>query len=319
MSKLLEVCNFSLDLISNYQSLPLLQNINFSINKGEIFSLVGESGCGKSVCSMALTKILAKNLFSYKTGSIKFEGDDILKMNFLELQKIRSQKISYIFQDPFSALNPIKKIKHQIIESHLINGKTKKEALEKAKYLLNQVGISDVTQRLESYPNQMSGGMLQRICIAMALMSDPILLIADEPTSAIDVTIQAQLVELLLKLKEENHMTILFISHDLGLVNYLSDRIGVMYAGQMVEIGGTEKIIQKPKHPYTFDLIQTVPTFLESRKIESIDGIVPTPLEFPKGCHYNTRCKRVIEECFQTKPKLEQIEENRKVACFKHL
>ena len=313
--KLLEVKNLHLNLSSN-SLLPILQDIDFFIVRGEIFSLVGESGCGKSICCMSLTRILPKNLFQYEKGEILFENRDILKLNLVELQKIRSQKIAYVFQDPFSYLNPLKKIEKQMIESYILNiNDNPKEAIEKATYVLNRVGISDIKERLQSFPHQLSGGMLQRVCIAMALMCDPILLIADEPTSAIDVTIQAQLVELLIGLKEEKNMTILFVSHDFGLVSYLSDRMAVMYAGQIVEMGNTNEIIQEPKHPYTQDLIQTVPSFLFDKEIKGIDGIVPAMNELPKGCHYNTRCKKPKNRCFNKKPKLLQSEE-RRVSCF---
>ncbi|MCX7998265.1 MAG: ABC transporter ATP-binding protein, partial [Leptospiraceae bacterium] len=252
MNPLLSVRNFYLDFFVNNKSLPILQDLSFDILEGEILALVGESGCGKSVTSLAITKLLPINLASYKSGEIFFRNKNILNSSEEELVEIRGKEIAYIFQDPFTSLNPIMKIKKQIIESYIIHiSPNEKEAIEKAEYLLQKVGITEVQERLESYPGQMSGGMLQRICIAMALMCDPKLLIADEPTSALDVTVQAQLVELLLDLKEELKMSILFISHDIGLVGYLADRIAVMYAGQIIEIGKKQNVIQNPLHPYT--------------------------------------------------------------------
>lgn len=315
---LLSVKNFYLDFIINNQTLPILQDISFTIHEGEVLALVGESGCGKSVTSLAITKLLPSNLTNYKSGEISFKNKNILTISEEELIKLRGKEIAYIFQDPFTSLNPIFKIKKQIIESYLLHiSPNEKEALEKAEYLLQKVGITEVRERLESYPGQMSGGMLQRICIAMALMCDPKLLIADEPTSALDVTVQSQLIELLLNLKQELKMSILFISHDIGLVGYLADRIAVMYAGQIVELGAKANVIKTPMHPYTKSLIASVPTIHIARNVplKIIHGIVPTPSEYPVGCHFSTRCEQVFEKCKETKPKLQDLK-NQSVRCF---
>jgi peptide/nickel transport system ATP-binding protein len=245
-------------------------------------------------------------------------GTNILEVSDEKLRSIRGKEISYIFQDPFTSLNPLKKIKDQIIESYKIHiSKNEKEAVNKAKYLLNKVGLTELDDRLNSYPGQMSGGMLQRICIATALMCDPKLLIADEPTSALDVTIQSQLVDLLLKIKEETQMSILFISHDISLVASLAKRIAVMYAGQIIEIGGTDKLIEKPMHPYTEALLRSIPSGIKTnQKLTVIDGTVPSPANYPIGCHFSTRCPRVMEKCKLNKPELYQITKNRRSACF---
>ncbi|WCL48540.1 ABC transporter ATP-binding protein [Leptospira sp. GIMC2001] len=320
---LLDVKNLSLDLKTNGTRLPVLQNLNFQLFKGEFLSLVGESGCGKSLTALSLTKLLPKQLADYKSGEVVFGNRDLLKLDGKELQNVRGLEIAYIFQEPFSALNPLHKIKDQIIEGYLVHGLgSKKMAIEKAEYLLSRVGITDIKERMNSYPNQMSGGMLQRICIAMALVCDPKLLIADEPTSAIDVTIQAQLIELLFDMKKEFNLSALFISHDIAMVGRIADRIAVMYAGQIAEIGSVDTVIDHPSHPYTKALLNAYPSIKkDSDKLTPIPGIVPSPDNYPIGCHFSDRCGEVMDKCKLTKPKLFDLEkqsniESSKVACF---
>ena len=316
MSNLLEVNNFSVDIHSEGGVLPVLQDINFSIAKGEFFSLVGESGCGKSVCSMSLTRLMPANITKYKHGEVIFDGKNLLTLPFEEIRKVRGRQISYIFQDPFTSLNPLKKIGEQIIEPYLIHiSDNRKQALDKAKFLLDKVGVTDLAERLNSYPSQMSGGLLQRIAIAAALICDPVLLIADEPTSAIDVTVQAQFIDLLLNLKEENDMSVLFISHDMGLVANISDRIAVMYAGNIIETGQTGEIIDSPRHPYTSALIASVPSIRHGERLQSIPGIVPTPINYPDGCHFFNRCSRAMDEC-RNKPEMKNFSSTHKAGCF---
>jgi peptide/nickel transport system ATP-binding protein len=316
---LLEVENLNLELISQNKNIPILLNLNFKIYEKEIFSLVGESGSGKSLTSLSLTKLLSRKQFQYISGKVKLFEKDIYSFEDDELKTIRGKEIAYIFQDAFSSLNPLKKIKEQIIESYLIHiSENKKEAIEKAEYLLTRIGITDLKTRLDSYPNQMSGGMLQRILIASALMCDPKLLIADEPTSALDVTIQSQLVDLLLEIQKETNMSILFISHDLPLVNQLSNRIGIMYAGQIVEMGETKSIISKPAHPYTRALVSSIPDGynLKQKELKIIDGIVPSPLNYPNGCHFQERCQFKFSKCESLKPSLIKLNEKQSAACF---
>ncbi|XDD50154.1 ABC transporter ATP-binding protein [Leptospira sp. WS92.C1] len=320
-SSLLQVKNLSLDLRSENNWIPVLQNLNFEVKEGEILSLVGESGCGKSLTSLALTRLIPSNISRIRSGEILYQGKDLLKLSAQELRKIRGKEIAYVFQEPFAALNPLMKIKDQMIEAYLVHiSQNKKEAIEKAEFLLSSVGITDIKQRLYSYPNQMSGGILQRISIAMALMCDPSLLIADEPTSAIDVTIQAQLVELLLNLQKQNQMSILFISHDFGLVGTIADRIAVMYAGRITELGNTDSVIDFPAHPYTIDLLRSIPSLAKSvNDLLPIHGIVPSPDQYPIGCHYSTRCQSVFNTCKETKPELSDIsstQEPHLSACF---
>jgi len=316
--ELLKVQNLSIDLYSEKTRLPVIDNVSFEVKKKEVHALVGESGCGKTVTSLALTKLLPKGISSYKTGKILFNGNDLLQLTPTGLGKIRGKQISYIFQDPFTSLNPLKKIKDQISEGYLIHiSANKTEAIDKAKYLLTKVGLTDLDSRLNSYPNQMSGGMLQRISIAMALMCDPALLIADEPTSAIDVTIQAQLIELLQNLKDELGMSILFISHDIGLVSSIADRVSVMYAGKLVETGMTADIIERPSHPYTNALIQSVPSLkLGQKRLKTIEGIVPSPLDYPNGCRFSNRCEKKISTCSEKEPDMIKTGENHFTGCF---
>ncbi|EMJ98017.1 ABC transporter ATP-binding protein [Leptospira alstonii] len=309
---LLQVKNFSLDLLSENRWLPVLQDLSFDVRQGEILSLIGESGCGKSLTSLALTRLIPSNISRVKSGEILYQGKNLLKLSSEELRKIRGKEIAYVFQEPFAALNPLLKIQDQMTEAYLMHvSSNQKEALEKAEFLLFSVGITDIKQRLYSYPNQMSGGILQRISIAMALMCDPTLLIADEPTSAIDVTIQAQLVELLLSLQKQNGMSILFISHDFGLVGTIADRIAVMYAGRIAEIGDTDSVIDSPNHPYTEDLLRSIPSLAKSvEDLQPIHGIVPSPDQYPIGCHYSTRCQIAVNSCKESKPELFPIRSN---------
>ncbi|EQA34782.1 oligopeptide/dipeptide transporter, C-terminal domain protein [Leptospira inadai serovar Lyme str. 10] len=303
---ILSVSNLSLDLRTEIGYVPLLQNLSFQLEKGKVLALVGESGCGKSICSLALTKLLPLDLFRVAGGEILFESQNLLTLPSKKLEKIRGKDIAYVFQEPFSSLDPLQKIKDQMTEGYLIHSVgSRKEAEQKAEYLLSSVGITDVTMRMESYPHQLSGGILQRVCIAMALMCNPKLLIADEPTSALDVTVQAQLVELLLKLKGEFGLSVLFISHDFGLVSHIADKICVLYAGNVSEIGETDSVIEFPSHPYTQDLLNSLPSrFITTGAFKTIEGRVPSPGSYPPGCHYQNRCRSAFQRCRESKPEL---------------
>ncbi|TGL62823.1 ABC transporter ATP-binding protein [Leptospira sarikeiensis] len=307
---ILKVSDLNLELSKEGIFVPLLENINFEIRKGEVLALVGESGCGKSVCSSAITKLLPKEFFRYASGEILFNGEDLLKVDQETLRKIRGRKISYVFQDPFSSLNPLSKIKNQMTEGFLNQGLgTYKEAIEKAEYLLGAVGITDIKLRLDCYPHQLSGGILQRVGIGMSLMCDPELLIADEPTSALDVTVQAQLLDLLLKLKEKMNLSVLFISHDFGLVSHIADRICVLYAGRISELGTVDQVLDTPNHPYTKDLLDSLPShFSQTGVFRPIEGKLPSPGNYPKGCHYSDRCDSVFSHCKTTKPILKNTD-----------
>lgn len=316
--KAIEVKDLSVHIKTDDGTLPIVSGISFHLKKGETLALVGESGCGKSITCLALTKLLPSNNTIYPTGSILFEGNNLLESSSEKLRSVRGREIAYVFQEPFSSLNPLHKIGNQLIESFLLHGLgSKEEAEKKAIYLLERVGITDAKHRLEQYPNQFSGGMLQRVCIAMALMCDPKILIADEPTSAIDVTIQLQLIELLKELRKENGMSVLFISHDIGLVSHIADRIAVMYAGKIVEQGSVDMVIDSPKHPYTKALISAYPTHENiGKKLVTIDGIVPSPKSYPSGCRFHTRCKDKLEICDTSIPKPTVVSDSQTVECF---
>ncbi len=314
----LEVKDLSIDFITEEGNLSILQKLNFGIQPGEIFALVGESGCGKSMTALALTRLLPSNLARFKTGNILFGGKDLASLQMSELQRVRGKEIAYVFQEPFSSFDPLQKLGYQLTESYLYHSLgTEAEALKKAKYLLETVGISDPELRLEQYPNQLSGGMLQRASIAMALMTDPMLLIADEPTSAIDVTIQLQLIELILDLKKSRNLSVLFISHDIGLVSYLANRIGIMYAGKLVEVGTVDEILDNPSHPYTKALIQAYPKNNSSKvRLGAIEGRVPLPKDYPVGCHFQDRCSERLSKCKDSKPKSTQLSKTHSAECF---
>lgn len=314
----IEVNDLQIQIKTDDGILPIVSGIRFHLEKGETLALVGESGCGKSITSLALTKLLPSNNTIYPTGSILFENQDLMKSSSEHLRSIRGREIAYVFQEPFSSLNPLHKIGNQLMESFLLHGLgSKEEAEKKAIYLLERVGITDAKQRLEQYPNQFSGGMLQRVCIAMALMCDPKILIADEPTSAIDVTIQLQLIELLKELRKEHGMSVLFISHDIGLVSNIADRIAVMYAGKIVEQGSVDRVIDTPKHPYTKALIAAYPTHENiGKKLVTIDGIVPSPKSYPSGCRFHTRCQDKLDVCSVKVPKPTQLSDSQIVECF---
>lgn len=300
----LSVQNLSIQMKTEDGIISIVDQVSFSVNKGEIFSLVGESGCGKTMTALAITKLLPYQTTTYPTGVVYFKNTDILQTKPEDLRSIRGTGIAYIFQEPFSSLNPLQKIGEQLIEGFLLHKLgTVEDAKAKAIRLLERVGITDPKTRLEHYPNQFSGGMLQRVCIAMALMCDPQLLIADEPTSAIDVTIQVQLVQLLKDLQKEKGMGILFISHDIGLVSQIADRIGVMYAGKLIEVGTVEDIIETPSHPYTKALVSAYPSENNlGKKLITIDGIVPIPKNYPIGCRFRDRCQSKKEVCSQEPP-----------------
>lgn len=316
--KAIDVKDLSIQIKTDDGILPIVSEISFHLDKGETLALVGESGCGKSITSLALTKLLPSNTTIYPTGSVLFDGFDLMKSSSEHLRSVRGKEISYVFQEPFSSLNPLHKIGKQLVESFLLHGLGSiEEAENKAIYLLERVGITDAKQRLEQYPNQFSGGMLQRVCIAMALMCDPKILIADEPTSAIDVTIQLQLIELLKELRKEHGMSVLFISHDIGLVSNIADRIAVMYAGKIVEQGNVDLVIDSPKHPYTKALISAYPTHENiGKKLVTIDGIVPSPKSYPSGCRFHTRCKEKMEICDSKIPYPSLVKESQIVECF---
>jgi len=314
---ILSVENLTVDFYTYEGVLHVLDDVNFQIRRGEIFGLVGESGCGKSVTSRLIMGLIASNA-NIKSGRILFDGRDILKMPEDELNKIRGREISMIFQNPIGSLNPVFKVKEQmanVIMNH--QGVDKDTAIDKALKLLKLVNMPDPERVLESYPFELSGGMAQRVMIAMAISSKPKLLIADEPTTALDVTIQAQILKLIKELQEKLGMSVLFITHDLGVVAQLCDRIGVMYAGSVIAYGSTSEILKNPKHPYTMGLMGAIPRpEYKGKPLPSIKGSVPNYLDPPSGCRFHPRCSYAMDICSKKKPKMVAVGENHHVACW---
>ena len=300
---LLEVNDLSVSFLSDGKLLPAVSNVSFSVEEGEILALVGESGCGKSITCMSLARLLpgaARILggeVKLKTGPGK--TTDVMKLEGRELRKIRGGKIAYIFQEPSVSLNPVFRVGEQIAEALELHRPDVSDPWKEAEELLKKVGIPDPASRVRLYPHEMSGGMQQRVMIAMAIASHPALLIADEPTTALDVTIQAQILDLLLELRRTLGTSMILVTHNLGIVSETADRVAVMYAGRIVEMGKVRELIDSPEHPYTRALLAAVPVLGgDSGRLSTIPGSVPLPAEFPAGCRFSTRCER----CLQASP-----------------
>ncbi|MFL0250447.1 ABC transporter ATP-binding protein [Clostridium neuense] len=315
---LLEVKDLKTSFYDKGEKIEAVRGISFKIDDGEILGIVGESGSGKSVAMKSILGIVPKNA-KIENGEIFFEGKDILKLSGKEKQKIKGNDMSMIFQDPMTALNPLITIGKHLEEVILRYNKiTKEEARKKAVDILNLVGIPMAEKRLNQYPHEFSGGMRQRVLIAMALSSEPKLLIADEPTTALDVTIQSQILNLLKELKEKKNMSIVLITHDLGVVASLCSRIIVMYAGMVMEEGLAEDIFYKPAHPYTKALLNSIPKVDEDEKkrLEPIKGTAPSLLNPPKGCPFAERCSFATDKCFREIPEYKSISKTQKARCF---
>ena len=296
---LLEVKGLRVEFLSPAGTLPVVEDVSFSINKGEVLGLVGESGSGKTVTSLSIMRLIPSPPGQIAGGSIAFDGTDLLSLSSAEMRSIRGNDISMVFQDPMTSLNPAFTIGDQLIEAIRVHRSMKKDAARRrALELLEMVGIPDPQRRLRDYPHQFSGGMRQRGLLAVALACEPRLLIADEPTTALDVTVQAQILELLKSLQKETGMAVLFVTHDLGVVAELCDRVAVMYAGQIVEQGPTRKLFATPEHPYTSGLLHAIPQIAQAgERLSSIPGVVPTPGAMPTGCRFEPRCPHAIEQC----------------------
>jgi oligopeptide/dipeptide ABC transporter ATP-binding protein len=292
--------------------------VSFDILKGETLGVVGESGCGKSVTAMSILQLLPVPPAQYAAGKIIFKGRDLLTLGEAELRKVRGNEIAMIFQEPMTSLNPVYTVGNQIMEALTLHrGMSKPEAHAQAVQLLIKVGISSPETRVDEYPHQMSGGMKQRVMIAMALACDPALLIADEPTTALDVTIQAQILDLLRDMQKEMGMSVLLITHDLGVVAEMSDHVAVMYAGKIVEYSDTLTLFASPRHPYTFGLFQSLPEMHEAgaERLREIPGTVPTPLDFPSGCKFRDRCFKAQARCAEQEPPLVEVADGHQLAC----
>ena len=296
-----------------------VDGLSYHVHKGECVGLVGESGCGKSVSAMSVLRLIPYPPGIIEGGEIVFKGEDLLQVTEDRIRDIRGDRIAMVFQEPSTSLNPVLTVRRQLSEAlELHRGMNKRTALEESIKLLDLVGIPDARQRVMDYPHQFSGGMQQRIMIAMALSCSPELIIADEPTTALDVTVQAQILELIAALREEMGMAVLIITHNLGVVARYVDRVNVMYAGSLVETGPTDVIYSDPKHPYTIALLASVPRLDEPKaeELAVIEGMPPNLANLPVGCPFAERCNYVMDQCREVKPELEEVGKDHYRACF---
>lgn len=295
-----------------------VNGVSFDINRGETLALVGESGCGKTVTSLSLIRLLSDTAM-IKADHIKLGEREISNLTKEEARKIRGKEISMIFQEPMTSLNPVYKIKKQVGEMIKIHnpGMTKQTIYKKSVEILKSTGVPDPEERMKVYPHQLSGGLRQRVMIAISLASNPAMLIADEPTTALDVTIQAQIIDLMKEIQKEFNTSILLITHDFGVVSQLADRVAVMYAGRIVEEGSLSEVIENPLHPYTKLLILSIPGIKvrKGERLETIEGSVPNPLNFPTGCRFHPRCPYALSKCSQQEPPEIQVG-GRRVSCW---
>lgn len=319
MDDLIEFKNLKTYFYTEVGTVKAVNDVSFKIKKGEVVCVVGESGCGKSVTAMSLMR-LVDSPGKIVDGEIVFDEKNILTLSDEEIRSIRGNEISMIFQEPMTSLNPVFTVGKQIMESVMLHRNIgKKEAKEVAIEMISLVGIPDAEKVIDRYPHELSGGMRQRIMIAIALSCNPRLLIADEPTTALDVTIQAQILDLMREIKNKMDTAIMLITHDLGVVAEMADYVVVMYAGKVIEEGPVDIIFKKPTHPYTVGLLKSKPILnkLENR-LYSIPGQVPSPIGMKENCYFNERCEFCFDRCKTEQPKLEFIEEGHKVACFKY-
>ncbi|MCI0343127.1 MAG: ABC transporter ATP-binding protein [Planctomycetales bacterium] len=295
-----------------------VDGVSYKIHRGETLGVVGESGCGKSVTALSVLRLVPDPPGKIVGGEILFGGRNLLTLSEPEMRRIRGNEISMIFQEPMTSLNPVFTVGYQIMEAIVLHqGKSWKDARPLAIELLQKVGIPSPETRVDEYPHQMSGGMKQRVMIAMALSCRPKLLIADEPTTALDVTIQAQILDLLNALRRELGMSVLLITHNLGVVAEMADHIAVMYAGKIVEYTTSAELFRDPRHPYTLGLFRSIPRLGVKRdRLDVIPGIVPNPIDFPSGCRFRTRCDRTEEKCAAQEPPLREVAPGHFVACW---
>ena len=308
--KLLEVNGLQASIKTKWQTYHAIEDVTFSVEQGEILGIVGESGCGKSMTALSILRLVASPPVYITGGEIRYRGKNLLEMDEKEIRKIRGNKISMIFQEPMTSLNPVYTVGNQITEVIRLHQKVgKEEAQAQALQMLRMVGIPAPEQRIKEYPHQLSGGMRQRVMIAMALACRPELLIADEPTTALDVTIQAQILEELKNLQREFGMSIILITHDLGVVADMAQNMLVMYGGEVVEYGPTKELFRHPRHPYTEGLLRSIPRLDEAvRKLNVIKGAVPSLDSMPEGCRFCSRCEYATERCHKEKPPLREID-----------
>ena len=319
MEKILDVKELRTNFYTDKGVVKAVNSLSYHINKGECVGLVGESGCGKSVSAMSILRLIPYPPGVIEGGEILFKGENLLEVNEERIQEVRGGRISMIFQEPSTSLNPVLSVQRQLTETlELHRGMTGKEAKTESVRLLELVGIPDAERRVKDYPHQFSGGMQQRIMIAIALSCSPDLIIADEPTTALDVTVQAQILELLADMRERLGTAVLIITHNLGVVARYVDRLHVMYAGSIVESGLTDEIYANPKHPYTIGLLKSVPRLdkPKTRDMDVIEGMPPNLARLPQGCPFSERCRFVMDQCREEKPVLEEVSEGHFRACF---
>jgi oligopeptide/dipeptide ABC transporter ATP-binding protein len=314
---ILDVRNLTVAFDTDEGSLTAVDGVSFQLRRGEILGLVGESGCGKSVTALSLVRLIPSPPGRIVAGSVEFEGADLLRLPTSELRQIRGRNISMIFQEPMQALSPLHRVGSQLVEAvQLHEPVSDREAWERSLVWLKKVGIPDAEERMHIYPFQLSGGMLQRVMIAMALMLNPSVIIADEPTTALDVTIQAQILELMHEMRSRD-TALLLITHDLGVVWDMCDRVAVMYASQIVETGTKREVFENPRHPYTQALLGSIISLTGAgERLVPIEGQVPSPLDYPRGCRFAPRCPHAFARCGNECPRLFDIGAGRQAACF---
>ena len=318
VENLLEIKNLNVCFQTENGLVHALRNVSFEVRQGEVLALVGESGCGKSVTALSVMGLLPQPQGIISGGSIHFQGRDLVPLPRKELRKYTGNEISMIFQEPMTSLNPVYTVGYQICEAIRQHSRISKKAVrDHTIEMLDKVGIAEAGKRFDAYPHQLSGGMRQRVMIAMALSCNPRLLIADEPTTALDVTIQAQILELMLELNQSIGMSMIMITHDLGVVAEIAERVAVMYAGRIVETSQVVPLFTNPSHPYTWGLLGSMPWVdREQERLSPIAGIVPNPFEYPAGCKYSTRCPLVDDKCRQHEPDLIEVEPGHLSACW---
>jgi peptide/nickel transport system ATP-binding protein len=320
MSHLLEVNDLRTHFPTRAGLVRAVDGVSFHLDRGELVGLVGESGCGKSMTALSVMRLVAPP-GRIVGGEILFDGKDLLQLSDAEMRQMRGDDIAMIFQDPMTSLNPVYTVGEQIAEALRLHRKlSRKDARQATIEAMREVSIPDPARRLDDYPHQLSGGMRQRVMIAMALACNPKLLIADEPTTALDVTIQAQILELLNDLRKQRELAVLLITHDLGVVAEVADRVAVMYTGRIVEESPVEELFARPKHPYTEGLLRSVPKLtgedvIKKERLETIEGVVPSPTDLPPGCHFAPRCPYRMPRCTQEEIPLYQLEGGVQVRC----
>lgn len=319
MDSALEIKDLRISFASEGNRVEVVSGISINIPKGKIVGVVGESGCGKTVTALSAMRLIPEPPGKIDTGEILFDGGNLLDYSDRDMRSIRGNRISMIFQEPISSLNPVFTVGDQIgeaLSTHL--NLSKQEQRDRVIELLTLVGIPSPQRRINNYPHEMSGGMSQRVMIAMALACNPEVLIADEPTTALDVTIQAGILELINDLRVKMGMAVLLITHDLGIIAEVADHVYVMYAGKVVEHGNTSDIFREPRHPYTVGLLNSVPGIHKNKEmLNAIPGVVPSPDNFPEGCRFQDRCPLVIDKCRSDEPPLELVGDNHTSACWR--